>query len=175
MSQSYQDWVDHNQETECAVCYGRGWVEYQTPPAAGSNHGQSMEVPCPYCHGRRDQGWAVERRSKRFDVWDRRRNWLIGATIVLFITGNAWPDAGYDPGPALYLWGLHVLLWLALLAGWVLWFINRRPKQETHHKQWHPGGQTTWAPPPPARHAPGFTTDQEKNALGLFGLGLAVR
>ena len=156
MSQSYQDWVEHNQETECAVCYGRGWVLQEDPSGRSSN-----EIPCPYCHGRRDQGWAVERRSKRFDVWDRRRNWLIGLTIFLWATGNAWPGGDYSSAGALLV-VIHIGLWLALLGGWVAWLVNRRPKEEKPNQG-------------PPKHAPGFNDQREANALGLYGAALGIR
>lgn len=154
--ESYQQWLQQNQDTECAVCYGRGWV-LQEDASGVPTH----EVTCPYCHGQRTQAWVPQHRENRFKLVDKRRNILIAATIGLWAIGNLFSNG--DPysqaGGDLLL--LHIALWLAVIAGWVMYFIKRRPKYEK------PGYRPT--------HAPGFTDDHERNALGLFGAGLAVR
>jgi len=155
-ARTYQEWVQANQAMECKFCGGRGYVfteDVQGMP--------STQVECPYCHGWRHNGWVAERRSKRFDVWDRRRNWLIGLTIFLWATGNAWPGGDYSSAGALLV-VIHIGLWLALLGGWVAWLVNRRPKEEKPNQG-------------PPKHAPGFNDQREANALGLYGAALGIR
>jgi hypothetical protein len=153
---TYDEWVRGNQQTECAVCYGRGWVLQED--ASGR---PTVEVTCPYCHGRRSQAWLPERRAGRFQVWHKRRNILIIATIALWACGNAFNTSNPYSSSGGDLMLLHIALWLAVIAGWVVYFIQRRPKQEK------PG----YTP----KHAPGFTTDREKTALGLFAAGVSLR
>jgi hypothetical protein len=148
--QRYQEWVQNHQETECAICYGRGWVLMED--------GSNRTITCPYCHGQRHQGWVSEHRVDRFKVWRKRRNWLIVATVLLLVTGFGG-DPSSTAGDNLLL--LHLVLWLVLLAGWIFYWINRRPKEEK------PG----FTP----KHAPGFTDDREKTALGIFAAGVAAR
>jgi hypothetical protein len=131
----YEDWVEHHQGTECALCYGRGWV-MQEDSAGMPTH----EIACPYCHGQRSAGWVVERRQSKFNAWDKRRNLLIIATVAAFV----WPYLG-----------------LFVIAGWVAYWINRRPKEEK------PGYHS--------KHAPGFTDEREQTALGIFAAGVGIR
>jgi hypothetical protein len=153
---SYQEWAQHNQETECSVCYGRGWV-LQEDASGRPVH----EMPCPYCHGQRSAGWAVEHRASRFKFWDMVALPLVFATIALVVFGGAFSTSDPYSMASSYLFGLHLLLWLVLIAGWILWWIHHRPKEEK------PGYRP--------RHAPGFTDNREAAALGIFAAGVGVR
>jgi hypothetical protein len=165
---NYQQWVQQNQGIECAVCYGRGYVLAEDPSGAPTH-----EVACPYCHGYGHQGWIAERRAHRFDRWDWFRNALIFVTIGMFL-GNGW--ATWDPGEIGYDWlfGVHVLLWLAVIAGWILWAIKRRPGEERKTKYWV-NGQVVETHGQTPRHAPGFTDEREQAALGIFAAGVGLR
>jgi hypothetical protein len=124
----------------------------------------TQERPCPYCQGQQNQGWVSAKREATLNLWDKRRKSLIIATIAMFLLNgwSAWDPSGGD-GQYIYsvLFLIHIVLWLALIVGWWAWWANRRPKEEK------PG----FTP----KHAPGFTDDRERNALALFGLGLAAR
>lgn len=157
MTGSYQDWVQQNQGTECAVCYGRGYVFQED--ARGM---PSVQVTCPYCHGWGHQGWVAQRRDQWFALWRRRRNVVILAGIALWASGNAWPSYDYSSTGASLL-VLHIALWVAWLVALVICLAHRRPKEEN------------LAPGQAPRHAPGFLDDREKNALGLFVTGLGLR
>jgi hypothetical protein len=130
---------------ECSVCYGKGWVI--TEDAAGTPTGQ---VSCPYCHGQRDDAWVAEKQAQA-NLRKRGHRRIVWTAVGILVA------YGFLPIPLMLCW----LAWVALAVAWFkfpLRFANLP------------------LPALPAReHAPGFTDDRERTALGIFALGATVR
>jgi hypothetical protein len=136
----------------CGICNGFGWMYLESSEGA-----PTQQVVCRYCKGR---GGHEVREWSDSKIRLRRclQVLLVCATIAMLATNNvtAWNTSGSGPvgNPALV--ALHCVLWVLLVAAWVLLLRHRPPK-----------GQS--------RHAPGFTDDRERAALGLYGAALGAK
>lgn len=158
-ARTYQEWVQANSAMECKACTGRGWVWQED--ASGM---PTTQVQCPYCQGWRNQGWVVNRRDERFDMWRKRRTKVLIAGAALLVFGGVLPVL-------LYLGGL-----LACIIAFFVCHANRRPKDQPAAQPWNPEvGPPGQMPNAAPRHAPGFTDQRERDALGIFAVGLGVR
>lgn len=129
----------------CEVCVGTGTVFVEGPGGAPAG-----SKPCPLCGGRGTDEYVAENREARASFWQGLGPKLLMATGLL-IWSNDWGWSWSND----MLYTLHLLLWLPLIAGWVIWLINRPPSRRSSCRQ--------------AKHAPGFTDDREKVGLALFG------
>jgi len=137
---------------QCQVCDGTGGVYIED-----SNGTPVQSVTCPYCRGRGQQRfWVAGQDETRF----RRRGpfhislWCV--TVIMLLTNDvtAWNTSGSGPMGPSWLVALHCVLWVLLVAGWVVWLKNRGPKTQ---------------------HAPGFTDNRERIMLGVLGVGLMLK
>ena len=140
-------------DTACMPCRGQGWIIQENDQGAPGTW-----VQCPYCHGTGTSWWVAPKREQRLSRFTTRRKVIAGLAGALLLTGNLWPPAADSTWTA-YLFILHVVLWIALAFAWAA-SPPRRQVDPQHPKY---------------RHAPGFTTNRERTALGLFGGFLGVR
>lgn len=137
------NWNDPN--TPCQVCHGDGTVLVEDATGA-----PTRQQTCPMCGGRGNTLYVGEKREDRLHEWDKRLVWLCFGTFGLILTNGWGPWAlSVTVNPLLFL--VHLVCWLTAIVGWILWWCNRRPSTRA------------------TKHAPGFTTDREKAALGIFG------
>jgi hypothetical protein len=122
------------------------------------------QVECPYCKGAKNNLWVAEKREVRTHNYNANR--LIGKGGMLFLTGLAWQTnhlwPSYD-GSTGSSWLLlaHWGVWILVVLGWVAMFMHP-------HRGVKPGRRSS-------KHAPGFTTDRERMALGLTAAGIALK
>jgi len=134
----------------CKVCTGLGVVALTDP------QGNLVRwEPCHFCQGSTTDEWVRDRREARFKFWDKVRIVLIIATLVVFSAHSEWWVSPDTPGPG---FGLYLVAWVAVLVGWALWYVNRRPRRRT-------------AP----RHAPGFTEQAEIIGVTAIVAGAALK
>jgi len=141
-------------DTACMPCRGQGWIVQENDQGAPASWAE-----CPYCHGSGTSSWVAVKREKRLSRFTSRRKVIAGLAAVLLLTGNLWPSidgGGSDFGA--YMFVLHILLFIGLAFAWAA----SPPRRQVD-------------PQAPQRHAPGFTTNRERTALGLFAGFLGIR
>jgi len=137
----------------CQVCTGKGYI------TAEAADGMPLQLTtCPYCGGDGANTWVEVRAvARRQNEARRATHLLVGliiATLVVYSCHSVVWFSADTPGPG---FGIYLLLWLGLIAGWIRYWIIRPPKQGK------------------AKHAPGFTTDHERMAVGAFAAVVAAR
>jgi hypothetical protein len=105
----------------------------------------NTQVTCPYCQGKGTTWWVAPNRLKRLV---RPRVWT--TAVAVWLTYSLFPAH-------------HFLLHMALLVP-VVAFLALTWKRPS-----------LWPSLPRRQHAPGFTDNREKTALGIFAAVVAAR
>jgi hypothetical protein len=144
------------ENTPCQPCHGQGYIAVEDVAGMPASHWE----PCPFCHGTAHAGWLDDKRANRVDHQTKKRRVLLAVTIGWVFCYGLPPIqmARATYGDA---WAWTFLVWV--LAGMALvfaWVVTPSSRSANRARTWH---------------APGFNTNREAAALGLFGAALAAR